>query len=140
MPLDPHSRDALEAAYRATNYVVDDRSVRFTIRLDEGNAGLREFLTAHGAHSWAFLTAYNPYSRTVPDDVNIVRQAELTEELEQEGYEYYRGRGVGDDWEEPSLFVVDINRSAAMAIAQEFEQNAILWGESDGKAELIWCV
>jgi hypothetical protein len=38
------------------------------------------------------------------------------------------------------LFVVDVGRKDAISLGKDFDQNAILWGEIDGEAELIWCV
>ncbi|MEO7539154.1 MAG: DUF3293 domain-containing protein [Pyrinomonadaceae bacterium] len=140
MTLDPLARPKLEAAYRLTNYVVDDRGVNFTIRLDGDNVALREFLAGNNAPMWTFLTAYNPFSQTLPDEENNARQSRLMSALYLRDYEYYEGRGIGDDREEPSLFVINVGREEAIGLGRQFDQNAILWGESNGKAELIWCV
>jgi hypothetical protein len=140
MTIDPDRKLRLEAEYRRTNYVVDDRSVDVTIRLDRDNTALEGLLIKLRANSWAFLTAYNPYSNTVSEDENIARQAELIELLNKQGADFYKARGIGDDWEEPSLFIVEITREAAIDIGRQFEQNAILWGSIEHCPELIWCV
>ena len=139
MPIDEKARAELEIVYRRTNYAVDDIDPDVTIRLDRDNPSLRAYLEAQGAGSWAFLTAYNPYSQSLPESENLERQDRLIRLLQDEGYRYYRGRGVGDDWEEPSLFIVNITRGDAITIGKDFEQNAILWGEAGGEPELIWC-
>ncbi len=130
----------LETLYRRAMYVVDDGDVRFTIRLGLENAGLTQYLTARKAQSWAFLTAYNPHSLPATPEQNTARQAELIHVVEQQGYSYLKGYGTGEDWPpEASLFILDIPRTEAVNLAQKFHQSAILWGEADLDAELVWC-
>ncbi len=134
-----HRRE-LELVYRRTRYVVDDGDVQFTILIDSDNPGLSPLLADRGIATWAFLTAYNPYSSPLSAVENVARQAALAGLLDREKYLYYYGLGVGDDWEEPSFFILDITRIAAINIGKQFEQNAILWGTAAEPPELIWCV
>lgn len=130
----------LDALYRQARYVVDDDDVSFTIRIGDSNDGLKELLAERGTSAWAYLTACNPNSQPLSDEENEVRQAEFIERLIADGYTYLRGYGTGDDWDpEPSLLVLAIGRDAAVGLGREFGQNAILWGESDGVPELVWC-
>ena len=130
----------LELLYRQARYVVQDGDVSFTIRLDDDNKPLNEFVHEHAIESWAFLTAYNPRSTPVPDAENQARQDQLRSELATAGYNFLNGYGVGDDWErEPSLFVIDISRDEAVKMAARYGQHAILWGHVNGPAELVWC-
>jgi hypothetical protein len=137
--MDQERRLQLEADYHRTDYVVDDDPLCFTIRLDRPNTDLDIFLSALNASTWAFLTAYNPYSQRTSDDQNHARQAELVSLLKEDGYNYYQGRGVGEGWDEPSIFIIEITRESAIDIGKQFEQNAILWGSTDDGPELIWC-
>jgi hypothetical protein len=138
--MEAENRAELETFYRQTDYVVDDGDAAFTIRLDRDNAELNNWLREHQVGSWAFLTAYNPRSEALSQEQNDARQSELITVLEEQNYRNYQGRGVGDDWEEPSLFICEITREAAINIGKRFEQNAILWGEMNKEPELIWCV
>ena len=140
MDLDLLSRSQLEAEYRRTDYIVDDDGLRFTIRLDRSNTGLDETLRSLQVSSWAFLTACNPCSKALTEEQNKSRQHQLTKLLDENGYRYFRAKGVGDGWQEPSLFIIEITRDAAIDIGKRFEQNAILWGAADAEPELIWCV
>src|SRR5687767_9994874 len=137
MPLpDPQ----LELLYREARYVVEDGNVKLIIRLGDQNAPLNEFLREQGVDTWAFMTAYNPRSTPLTDAENEARQANLIAQLEDAGYTFLEGYGTGDDWDpEPSLFVLDISRRKAVSIAAEHGQHAILWGQADGPAELVWC-
>ena len=130
----------LQELYRQARYVVQDGDVRLTIRLDDENAGLNAFLRERGIESWAFMTAYNPWSTLLTEAENQARQNNLIAQLTEAGYTFLEGYGTGDDWDpEPSLFVLDISRDRAVSIADDYEQHAILWGQTDGEAELVWC-
>jgi hypothetical protein len=130
----------LQQIYREARYVVQDGDVKLTIRLDDENAAVNAFLRERGIASWAFLTAYNPWSTLLTEPENQARQDNLVAQLKEAGYTFLEGYGTGDDWDpEPSLFVLDISRSRAVSIAAEYEQHAILWGQTDGAAELVWC-
>ena len=140
-PPEPSHSDLAEM-YLATDYVVDDLPASFTIKLGEANDQLNDFLDRGVISSWAFLTAWNPRSTPLNADENYARQHELLKFLRSNSYHFLHGRGVGTDpaWEpEESLFIIDIERSAAIEIGRQFDQNAILWGVNGREPELIWC-
>ena len=130
----------LELLYRQARYVVEDGDVKVTIRLDDDNAALNAFLHERGAETWAFMTAFNPRSTPLTETENQARQSKLIAQLTEAGYTFLEGYGTGDDWDpEPSLFVLGISRDKAVSIAAGYGQHAILWGQADGRAELVWC-
>ncbi|CAN5274537.1 hypothetical protein BH20ACI2_BH20ACI2_01010 [soil metagenome] len=130
----------LETLYRQAMYIVDDGEVNFTIRLGQENTGLSQYLAARKAHSWAFLTAYNPNSLPATPEQNAARQAELIRIVEHQGYGYLNGYGTGENWDpEASLFILDISRENALELGRNFGQSAFLWGETDRDPKLVWC-
>ena len=130
----------LELLYRQARYVVEDGDVKLTIRLDDDNAALNEFLRERGIETWAFMTAYNPRSTPLTEAENHARQDNLIADLKEAGYTFLEGYGTGDYWDpEPSLFVLGISRDKAVSTADRYGQHAILWGQADGPAELVWC-
>lgn len=123
-------------AYLETNYIVDTLSL--PIRITEYNCELNELLRNNKSKTWAYITAYNPFSEKLTDDVNISRNKELKSLLSN--YKLYRGRGCGIDgkWEpEESFLILGISKKDAIAIGIKFEQNAIVFGRIDGVPELI---
>ena len=66
----------LVQAYRETHYRVlgDDG---FTLTIDVPNPELARTHRRHGVDSSAFLTACNPFSRSLSDDENMALQAVL---------------------------------------------------------------
>lgn len=127
--------DLIEA-YKNTKYKVFEPSI--IIEIGELNQAVDDLLIEHKLVEWAFITAYNPYSRVLTDDENKVRHDELKELTKD--YITFEGYGVGEDpaWEpELSLFVIGITRDEASKIGKKFEQNAIVYGVINSNPELI---
>ncbi|MDX1682449.1 MAG: DUF3293 domain-containing protein [Phycisphaeraceae bacterium] len=133
----------LEQAYRRTRYRAELPIGPVVIRIGQPTPALDQWLADEDFHDWAFLTAANPFSRPTDPDTNAARQAQLADRLRKDGWRFYTGEGIpdeGDDWSaEPSWMVVDIDPDTAMAIAREFNQNAIVTGRCGEPARLTWC-
>jgi|GEM_PF-200940 len=128
-----HPREELEAAYRDTEYRVDEYpGGTFTIRIGESPAELADV-------EWAFVTACNPHSKPLSEAENNRRMAEL-ENAVIGRWQHYRGSGVARDssWREPSLLIVGICEPDAVELARRFGQNAIVAGGPGERARLVW--
>ena len=93
-----------------------------------------------GISSCAFLTACNPYSIALGAEENAMRQKKLALLLAVHGYRYAEGVGQHptNGWPgEPSYLIWGIPRWHACAIAEEFQQNALIWAGAEGRPELI---
>jgi hypothetical protein len=55
-------------AYRATDYVVSDRCNEVVVRIGERSHQVDALLARFGARSGVFITAWNPFSRSLPVD------------------------------------------------------------------------
>ncbi|MGE5492870.1 MAG: DUF3293 domain-containing protein [Actinomycetota bacterium] len=131
----------LDQAYRATTYRVFLPGGAVDLRVDAANPALAAWLREEGVDEWAVVTAANPASQPLSPRKNAERQARLEVSLLEEGFEPYAGENVADDsaWPvEESCFIPDISREEAVALAQQFGQNAVLWGEADGLPRLVW--
>jgi hypothetical protein len=127
--------DIIEA-YKNTKYIVFD--LKLTIVIDKSNLDINELLVKHNTKDWAFITAYNPYSRVLTNEENRIRHNELKELTKD--YVSFEGHGIGEDptWEpELSLFIIGISKVEASKIGKKFEQNAIVFGELNSLPELI---
>jgi Protein of unknown function (DUF3293) len=129
------TREQLEAAYRATDYRVEDiPGGPLVIRIDERCDQLP-------AAEWAFVTACNPRSVCLSDEENAGRTAELEAAVREGGRVFYRGHGVGRNgtWPpEPSLLIVGIAEPDAVELAKRFGQHAIVAGRPGEPARLVW--
>ena len=133
---------SLEAAYLATHFVVEDLRWSGVILVGESTPELDDFLRAQGLSDWAYITAYNPRSERLSDDVNQGRYAELIQKLDADGIPWLSGFGRTPDgsWpSDPSVLVWGIDRATAVEIGRTFGQNAIVCGTLGGQAELVAC-
>jgi hypothetical protein len=127
---------SLIEAYKNTKYKVFESNL--TIEVGKLNQELDDLLKKHESDKWAFITAYNPYSKVLTQDENKSRHNEMKELVRN--YITFEGHGVGEDptWEpELSLLIIGITKDEASKIGKKFEQNAIVYGEFNSKSELL---
>lgn len=128
--------NSLIEAYKNTKYIVFEPTL--TIEIGKLNQEIDEIIIKHNSNAWAFITAYNPYSRVLTNDENRVRHEELKDLTKN--YMTFEGHGVGEDptWEaELSLFIIGISKDDALKIGKKFEQNAIVYGKFNNSPELL---
>ena len=139
---DDRSEQLLEA-YRATTYRADVGGTTVELRIGEPADDLSDRTGVQPDIAWAFISAANPGSEQLPQEVNLSRHQALEAELAGRGFDVFSGWGVpdGDDWEpEISLLVLGIERDDAVAIGRRFDQVAIVCGRIGGVAELVQCL
>ena len=128
--------NSLLEAYKNTKYKVFEPTI--TIEIGKFNQDLNTLLLKHKSNEWAFITAYNPFSRVLTNEENKIRHEELKELTKS--YVFFEGHGVGEDptWEpELSLFIIGISKDDASIIGKKYEQNAIVCGEINNPPELL---
>lgn len=127
------------SAYQTTNYRVEHPQGHFFLRVGCRSRRLDALLDEFGQKTWAYLTAWNPYSRWVPLEQNIARQRALEAEVVRRGHPHFVGQGQGaGDWApEASVLVLGITPEAALDLARTFRQAAILVGERGAAGRLL---
>lgn len=131
--------DHIIKSYRETNYHIFSQPA-FTLEI--GNPSL-ELMNLHKKYSVdcsAFITAYNPFSHEAIERQNIDRNTKLANQLREQNHVLIEGIGKhpSNQWPgEPSFLVLGITLDAAKKIGMQFEQNAIVWSDSDATPELV---
>ena len=128
-------RNRLQKAYLNTTYRVYEPAIE--IRIDKENHGLAATLLQIGHTEWAYLTAWNTFSKQLTPEENEKRNQRLLEDLKP--FLVFNGEGVGDDpsWPpEKSYLVAGIHREVGIYLGKKYEQNAIVVGQGV-KAELV---
>ena len=126
----------LIAAYKNTRYHVFNTGI--TICIDENNVLLDALLSKQDAKSWAYITAYNPFSQTFTDEANDARHRLLLQSVAAFSSFEGEGKGADESWPpEKSLLILGISKEQAIAIGNEYEQNAIVYGEAGQAAQLL---
>lgn len=122
-------------AYNTTEYKV--YSPTLVIKIGIVNQELNDLLISVNASTWAYITAFNPFSKILTKADNMKRHEELKVKITN--YKFFEGEGVGEDkeWEpELSLLIIGIPINESIEIGKVYEQNAIVVGEINGVPEL----
>jgi hypothetical protein len=120
--------DALDAAYRATRYIVEDNEP-IALCIGETSAALDALFARRNAASGVFITAWNPGSRCCTQRENEEAAERLEIELRRTKLVFLPARAVPDDpdWPiEAGRFVLDLTAGAALRLAEQFGQNAVV--------------
>lgn len=122
-------------AYNTTEYKV--YSPTLVIKIGIVNQELNDLLISFNSFTWAYITAFNPFSKILTNAENKKRHEELKVKIGN--FKFFEGEGVGEDktWEpEISFLIVGIPLIEAIEIGKCYEQNAIVVGEINGVPEL----
>jgi hypothetical protein len=122
----------LATAYRGTIYGVG----RVGVRIGAAAPALDALLDPHGARGAAFVTAWNPFSRRMPEGWNERMLGRLREAARR--WVIGEGWGTGRRWRERHLLVVGDPRRLR-ALARRFRQTAIVVVAPRRSARLVWC-
>ena len=121
--------------YEETTY----QSQLIAIRVGQQHPSLDEVLRCNGLTTWAFITAWNRNGELDSMSDNQHANEQLLEEVKQKGYIILPGWGIGDDrcWPpEASFLLLGINEQQAIALAQKYQQRALLVGTIGDIAKL----
>lgn len=134
--------ERLADAYRRTTFRVLAPAGPIDVRAGQPCPDLDALVRRDGLDCWAYLTAWSPGGRALPAADNQRRNQALRDRLDATGATVLPGSGIGDDpgWPpEDSLLAVGLDRSTAAALGADFGQDAVVVGDLDAPAELLWC-
>jgi hypothetical protein len=126
-------------AYHETEYRVTGEP-SLVLRIGEYNEPLSRLYKTYKVDSCAFVTACNPYSRSLSDAVNADRHDELGHDLQCRGLKFFQGEGKHpvSGWPgEASYLILGLSLEAATILGKKYEQNAIIWCGSDALPKLV---
>lgn len=112
------------------------------MRIGEKNAALDALLGTYKVTQWAFITAFNPGSETLPLEQNLALNLKLTRRIHTAGYAMLDGHDHSDcnAWpDEKSFLVLGVTREAARELGREFGQVGIVCGRRGEAPELVYC-
>mgnify|MGYP000373152402 CR=1 FL=1 len=138
---DGHSSISAELlqAYSETDYIVH-HAPPFTLKIGETSPALLQLFDKTNALCAAFITAYNPFSESLPEYKNKEHQAQLEADLKKRSLQFIDGIGQhpSGDWPgEPSVLVLDLDLAAATVLAKHYQQNAFVWCGRDGVPQFV---
>jgi hypothetical protein len=134
---------ALLRAYEETHYCVNAATpdqTEIVLRVGEVSKPLAAVHKKAGVDCSAFVTACNPWSESLSDAENAMRQASLLQALRLRSLRWLDGIGQhpSNQWPgESSVLILGLSLAAAKVLAQDFEQNAFIWAGADAKPQLV---
>ena len=131
----------LEPYYKNTTYrFFPSLEEQIDLRIGKTSDLMDRVLVSKASSSWAFITAWNPYSESMEDVFNQKANERLESEIKS--FSYYKGLGIPDGnsaWKpEESFLILGISKERAYQLGAQFEQVAIVYGELSKEAELIF--
>lgn len=126
-------------AYKSTNYRVLTEP-GFTLKVGDQSATLDDVLRSRGVTSASFITAWNPFSKELELEDNRLRNQALVKRAKALGVALVDGFGAWPDEPEKgeeNYLLIGVSRDDAIALANEFEQNAIVFAELGKPVELV---
>lgn len=125
-------------AYLQTDYHVG-KPPMFTLKIGISHPALLSLHTLNAVDCSAYLSACNPFSRQLDEQLNAERHAGLAAEIKALGLQIIEGIGRHPDnnWPgEMSYLVLGLSLDAAATLGKRFQQNAFLWAAADGCPQL----
>lgn len=127
-------------AFKATDYRICSPDMVIILKIGEPSLQLLELFKKSNENCGAFITAYNPYGTLQSDNKNKEghkKLASLFKDLKLKIIEGY-GSEANTDWpSELSYFALGLRLDEAMQTGNAFNQDAILWVDSDSLPQLI---
>lgn len=130
----------LREAYERTLYVAMDGKREVVARIGRSNPEIDRLIEARGAAELVFITAWNPRSAKASDAENAAAAMRLKDILADEDLDWlpHEGRSPDGDWAEKGFAVFDLPPADALALAEMFGQNAIVWCAYDQPAAVLF--
>ncbi|MBA3271599.1 MAG: DUF3293 domain-containing protein [Acidobacteria bacterium] len=130
-------------AYLDATYTVRHAGQVVRFKIGARMVALDALVARHDAMRWAHITAWNPGLATLSATENRRRLKALDHVVRERGYTTLPGDGQDDkkQWPaEESLFVIGMAQEEARGLARDFGQWAIVTGQRDQAARLVWCL
>ncbi len=131
----------LDEAYATAIYRVTFKNRIIDLQIGCLSQPLRQMLLIQDASKWAIITAQNPVSRSLSHPENTARQLEL-EKLLRRVHPVFPAVNIDPSniWPtETACFILDISKAKAFVIANNYQQNAFVYGTNEAVPYLIWC-
>ncbi|MCF4173986.1 DUF3293 domain-containing protein [Vibrio sp. McD22-P3] len=96
-----------------------------------------EFITEWDCKNYVIITAWNPQSRKLSNELNCIKNLDLEQRLKIYDYQNVKVGNPSFSWVEDS-FAVEMTLTQGCELAQKYQQNAIYWVEN-GVLFLVSC-
>jgi hypothetical protein len=130
----------LIASYCNANYQIANGAEPIILRIDQYSEPLAQFLAASRQPCAAIISAYNPRSQLLSNEVNRAAHESLRNFLKHQAHpviESVNTDPTGKWPVEKSFLITGLSLNAARSLGQQLHQNAIVWIGNDAIPRLI---
>ena len=125
-------------AYLQTTYCVSLETETLSLNIGTQHNTLADLFSTHAVNCGAFITAYNPKGTEQPSELNESDHDLLLDRVNSLGHKSLEAHTQahknteGSHWPtEHGLFVLGIALEQAQSLARDFDQDALVWVDSD---------
>jgi hypothetical protein len=133
----PYFDEALEVAYRATEYACG----RFVVQIGRRHPDFNDFLAREGFSTYAFITSSNPRSKVLSKADNLARGRKFQLRLKELALDFMpaAAHDPTGKWQvEKGVFLFNVDTEVVLKLAAAWEQNAVVVGVRGGAPGLLW--
>ena len=130
----------LIAAYKNTLFQTNVGNEVITLIVGQKCRALQALFEQHDVTTACYITAFNPFGRLLRKQENEARNAQLLAELASL-YPVFKGVGVDPtgEWEgEASILALGASKEASLALAEAWEQNAVVFIDKASRVSLLF--
>ena len=130
----------LIAAYKNTSFQAHVGDEMITLRVGQQCPALQAVFEQHNVTTACYITAYNPFGRLLTRQENEDRNARMRTKLAS-AYPIFDGVGVdpNGEWEgEASFLALGASKDASLALAEAWEQNAVVFVDETVTVSLLF--
>lgn len=128
-------KNHLESHFTDTDYVTPYGVIKVGSSLP---SMILSILSHFGCDTVTILSGENPNGQRASEELNNLKHGELGSVLASRGLPFVESIGKLDEWHERHFTVFGMSMEDSLLLASEFEQAAIVFCTSTGKAELAW--
>ena len=132
----------LIAAYKNTLFQARVGDDVITLRVGQQCPSLQAVFEQHNVTTACYITAYNPFGRLLTKQENEATNARLLAELAAQ-YRVFEGMGIdpNGEWEgEASFLALGASKDASLALAEAWEQNAVVFVDETLSVSLLFTI
>jgi len=118
----------------------DSPDGEFTLNVGTASMKLIALHKRHSVDCSAYITPYNPFSKSLSDSENKIRLIALRKQLQKRSLRWLEGIGAHPDGQwagEQSFLILGLSLESAKLLATEQDQNAFVWAPKDGIPKLV---
>ena len=128
-------------AFKSTDYIAELPDGYFVFHIGQDKPATTSMMDRFGITTFAYITAWNPYSQIADSTKNGEANISLENELKRSGHQYFpcNGTDPSNTWPaEPGFIIFNCDRRWLKKLARRYRQHAIAYATKGRLPRLLW--